>query len=1578
MKTLVKITSIILVMSLSCNLYAQENRYYIKYEKNGFSVDDDPSCWDSTHGDLWLHVFVPGVSGSAWTGFNKSQPSQTYYLNQRPSSFRLHGRLYSDDTEDAKSADKSYDKGMSPFTFEVHCHTQNGMCDRYLDAKYTVIVDDPAEITSELFMNDSVSGSVYACEETPITIKVGNYYNGQGQAELQIWSKKKNDWITIEYNVPSDGTASYTYTYSNLKLKDNIDFGVPFNFRTRKRLLDSSYSYSTLRRPDNNVLWYFPKFTFPAGKNLEYEYPMCKECPITIKIPSDDNKYRVNIEFPPPYGGTTISYQDDNSAPNANDDKIEKRDGYYYVTDYFSVRGEYKLQIAYDESQYPGAADKPSPCVYDDSFIIHELPPFEIKFDRDQGYKFNTNGFQIASADDGARGRIYIDVQNSPAATNSINSPATTDSITIYATNQDDAKVYEQKIALSKQTEPDDALGRTYYYTEQNDTTAYIDLPKGKYEIYVINDAFGCISDTIRDVELIQPDSITIDYRTTLPDCRDTTNLVSGDIANGTIILTALRGGIDSTFYSNTFLIDDKPISISTEAFRNDNTFTGLTAGNHTVTILDVCGNKSIFPIVVPAKPEITADYTETHRPTLWCSSNGEIEVFNTQGGTLGAVDDTNGTGRYKYSRINRAIDFNTSAVVTGYSDGVDTVYIQDDCGCIVSKPVTLHAHPQMEIDIQDEVAPRCWDGEGTVKFSVKNKRGVLSVQNRPAATEFPVNDSTFILTGITSGTYSCTIRDSYRDTYNPSLCPCDSICDFTFSFVIPEKAPIVITSVITPVSDKGSSTGAINADITSGNVGNLTLKLYEGNFKRDSLQQVYGTTFSFRGLSSGPFYTLKIMDSEECKKDTVVQILEPQDTLRVRAAITKPVSCYGYSDARVTLSARGGWDILSKSTLPANTIAIAGWDGVDYRYSRKGSTTWQNSPIFENLSAGSYTFYVKDKYDGKDSVFVSIGEPSPLTITLDTLSNVQCNGEDSGWVRYKVSGGTYPYRGFLVENRLLIAPDSISESIVDGDTLLTFHRLWARTSAYTFAVQDSMGCTTVTATAIITQPAVLKLAVTDTINTTHDLDNGVLKALATGGTAPYTYAIRMAGDTVFSTQTLAAGNKAVFSDLAIHQYRITVTDSQGCDATVLVAVSSYTNPFLQMLVQDIETTDAVCFDGMGTARIKNGATIDTLIYKFTWSNGDAGISSNRFPKGEHYVTVTDTGGYSARGYFDISQPNELRVRFYEVKEPDCHGFDDGYIRTETFGGTGSYTYLWSTGATTPDISNLAKGNYWVRVTDANGCVLTEHYTMNEPDEQIIDFGGDILMCPGNTLVLDGQNFVSYRWFTEAGDISNERYLSVKTAGHYFLEAIDKKGCTARGDINVEIGNGALKADLLSPSVATVGENIVLVELSNMKLDDLEWKYDPTVFEPIEADDNYSLPYILQLKCLQEGMYTIELMAYAGGCASLYYKLIEVVEADENEEAPADDWGYKDPLIKSVTQYPNPSRGTFTVDIELRETADVRLGVFDTATGLNYDWRNEKGSASYHLSYNLQLKTGVYVLLVTAGSERRQIKMIME
>lgn len=65
-----------------------------------------------------------------------------------------------------------------------------------------------------------------------------------------------------------------------------------------------------------------------------------------------------------------------------------------------------------------------------------------------------------------------------------------------------------------------------------------------------------------------------------------------------------------------------------------------------------------------------------------------------------------------------------------------------------------------------------------------------------------------------------------------------------------------------------------------------------------------------------------------------------------------------------------------------------------------------------------------------------------------------------------------------------------------------------------------------------------------------------------------------------------------------------------------------------------------------------------------------------------------------------------------------------GEVVLSLYNGTAPYTYKWSNGATTQNVANLAKGDYWVQATDANGNVANNRFTiLGDADPAIVTQG---------------------------------------------------------------------------------------------------------------------------------------------------------------------------------------------------------------------------------------------------------------
>ena len=128
-----------------------------------------------------------------------------------------------------------------------------------------------------------------------------------------------------------------------------------------------------------------------------------------------------------------------------------------------------------------------------------------------------------------------------------------------------------------------------------------------------------------------------------------------------------------------------------------------------------------------------------------------------------------------------------------------------------------------------------------------------------------------------------------------------------------------------------------------------------------------------------------------------------------------------------------------------------------------------------------------------------------------------------------------------------------------------------------------------------------------------------------------------------------------------------------------------------------------------------------------------------------------------------------------------CNGGSDGSINLTVHNGQAPYTYQWSNGATTEDLSNLNAGTYTVTVTDNNGQIATLSIHLMQPTPIIISSTTTSITCSGGNNgsislnVIGGDAPYSYNW--NNGSSSNS--INNLTAGTYQAIITDFNGCTA-------------------------------------------------------------------------------------------------------------------------------------------------------------------------------------------------------
>lgn len=260
--------------------------------------------------------------------------------------------------------------------------------------------------------------------------------------------------------------------------------------------------------------------------------------------------------------------------------------------------------------------------------------------------------------------------------------------------------------------------------------------------------------------------------------------------------------------------------------------------------------------------------------------------------------------------------------------------------------------------------------------------------------------------------------------------------------------------------------------------------------------------------------------------------------------------------------------------------------------------------------------------------------------------------------------------------------------------------------TAGTYTVQliscNANGCDTAIQTIVISGPVIATVAGSGV--TCNGGNDGIASATPSGGTTPYSY-----------TWSPTGGNAATANGLIAGVYTCLISDTYGCSTTATITI---TEP--PAIVSVTSFTNALCF-GDVNGSIDLTVTGGTPTYSFDWNSGAYTTEDiSGLAAGNYNVTITDANGCMQTDVVTITQPTLLTSSVLTSNDPSVCAGSDGSVNITVSGGTSPYTYLWSNGATTQDISSVAAGTYSCTITDNNGCTAVVSQGLNDPNAPLV------------------------------------------------------------------------------------------------------------------------------------------------------------------------------------------------------------------------------------------------------------------
>lgn len=740
-------------------------------------------------------------------------------------------------------------------------------------------------------------------------------------------------------------------------------------------------------------------------------------------------------------------------------------------------------------------------------------------------------------------------------------------------------------------------------------------------------------------------------------------------------------------------------------------TYSGLNGGeSYTFTVTNTATKCFATNTIALAEPVAITAFT-AKATNIYCNySKTDITVSATAAGTTlyYAVVKTGDPIPTFPAGYQTSGNFSRDTAVDGVSY---TAYVSNkDGNCVQSVAVSVATDAAPHIDAV--TAPQCYSGTnftvtitGTVYGTTKLYGLNGSYDTNPVKT----------ITG--PGTYTLGIKDDHN-------CEATTTIDVNDRLTIDAK---LIKDLTCPTTPPTATAAQIDLSATGGD------NTYTYEYKlgtAGTYAPVGGTTLNPAG--DGDYYFKVTSDGCSAETSVPVKVTIPVSPVITGVTEVQSIKCNGDETAAISIT------IDNTKGIPPFVFTVQ----------RTAPTAFNYGTQTSGLAAGDYTITVTDGKGCTGTRNITIAQPLPIAFGLDKV-DITCNnpgGSSLGEITVKnVTGGTAPFKYYITNNfGDVIAGNPYTATARERHTFTVI-----KYGIYTVNIVDANGCSLSHQETIASPPEDLTINVvttpSDCINGgtakvsvvapvgSHNYRFGILETNVSPYTSTwYTSDAGFPDDKTFINLTPGVIYTFVVHDLTTDCYYVKAADAAILPASPMKSVVTPHNVTCKGLNDgsvtfslnnyDSSTTsvDYAIFRAFSNVQVYPATgTLNTVVPIGAVGNITLPAPGTLTP-GTYYIKFIEngTGSFngckSASATFDIKESSVLlSVTASVLKNENCSKL--GTIIAEAKDGTGPYSYLASTSATTPlptdpawqltGSFDRAAGTYYIFAKDSYGCI---------------------------------------------------------------------------------------------------------------------------------------------------------------------------------------------------------------------------------------------------------------------------------